>query len=171
MFAYQDKLNGKEALIIKNNPQIPAEEGQIVAVYNDENGNITASVGTLENGEFTPTGGGGGSGLGVFKVAQSITGNEGLSDTLNVWYAHDSGMTWREFVDSEYNPVYYFEKDVETQEVHYSHLFTIDGNTVKMGTYYGSNLNECQEIVGATPDGVIDDTANYTATFNYEEEG
>lgn len=115
------------------------------------------------------SGGGGGSGLGVFKVAQSITGYDHTSATLNLWYAHDTGMTWREFVDSEYNPVYFFETDAETHDVYYSHLFTIDGNTVKMGTYYGSNLSEIQEIVGATPDGVIDDTANYTATFDFTE--
>lgn len=115
------------------------------------------------------SGGGGGSGLGVFKVAQSVTGYDHISATLNVWYAHDSGMTWQEFVDSEYNPVYSFWRDVETHDIYYSHLFTIDGNAVKMGTYYDLAGGETQEIVGATPDGVIDDTANYTATFNFAE--
>lgn len=113
------------------------------------------------------SGGGGGSSLGVFKVAQSVTGYDYTSVTLNVWYAHDNGMTWQEFVNSEYNPVYYFETDAETLTVHYEYVFVIDGNAVKMRTYY--DTAELREIVGATPNGVIDDTANYTATFDFTE--
>ena len=56
MFVYQTKLkDGTEALILKNNPVTPATDEQVVAVYDGVDGEITASVSLLKDGEITPS--------------------------------------------------------------------------------------------------------------------